>query len=40
MEGQWGFIVGASYAYSTNQNKIGLSGLADVNVQIGFIFTD
>ena len=40
MEGQWGFIVGASYAYSTNQNKIGLSGLADVNFQIGFIFTD
>jgi hypothetical protein len=40
MEGQWGFIFGASYAYSTNKNKIGLNGLADVNIQIGFIFTD
>jgi len=40
MEGQWGFIVGASYAYATNQNKIGMSGMSDVNIQIGFIFTD
>lgn len=40
MEGQWGFIVGASYAYATNQNRIGMSGMSDLNFQIGFIFTD
>jgi hypothetical protein len=36
---EWGALVGASYAYSSNQAvKFGIRGLADLNFQIGLVF--
>jgi len=41
IQDQWGFIVGASYAWSSNKNdRLGINSLSDVNIQLGFIFTD
>jgi outer membrane protein W len=38
---QWGALIGASYAYSTNKNpSLGIKNLGDVNFQIGLVFTE
>jgi hypothetical protein len=38
---QWGALIGASYAYSTNKNpSLGIKNLGDVNFQIGLVFSE